>query len=137
MRGDKSAARAAFDSARATLDTIASRYPDYDGSKHAAHGLALAGLGLRRDALNDALWIQDSVEFRGEKTLQSILREFRAQIFAHAGEPDLALDEIEHLLAEPSLTSVHTLRLDPIWDPIRKHPRFRALLAKYASEPVH
>jgi hypothetical protein len=42
-----------------------------------------------------------------------------------------ALDEIERLLAGPSWLSVHTLRLDPRWDPIRNHPRFTALLKKY------
>jgi serine/threonine-protein kinase len=135
MRGDTSAARAAFDSVRAGLDTMVD--PDWAGSRHAARGLALAGLGRHREALNDARWLRDSAVFRNAKFEEPILREYRARIFAHAGEPDLALDEIEHLLAEPSLTSVHTLRLDPIWDPIRKHPRFRALLAKYASEPVH
>jgi len=30
---------------------------------------------------------------------------------------------------------VHKLRLDPRWDPIREHPRFKALLAKYGSVP--
>ena len=50
---------------------------------------------------------------------------------AQAGEVDAALDEIEELLAGPGFLSVHTLRLDPRWDPIREHPRFQALLAKY------
>jgi hypothetical protein len=38
---------------------------------------------------------------------------------------------IERLLEKPSFLSVHTLRLDPRWDPIRDHPRFKALLAKH------
>ncbi len=50
-----------------------------------------------------------------------------------AGEVDAALDEIEQLLAGPGYVSVHTLRLDPRWDPIREHPRFQALLAKYEN----
>jgi hypothetical protein len=57
----------------------------------------------------------------------------RALILAQAGEDDAALDEIERLLAGPSLLSVHTLQLDPLWDPIRDHPRFKTLLAKYGS----
>ncbi len=57
----------------------------------------------------------------------------RARILAQAGELDAALDEIEQLLAGPGYLSVHTLRLDPRWDPIRAHPRFQALLAKYDS----
>jgi hypothetical protein len=46
--------------------------------------------------------------------------------------------EIERLLAGPSYDiSVHTLRLDPRWDPIRDDPRFQALLKKYdPPQPV-
>jgi hypothetical protein len=44
-----------------------------------------------------------------------------------------ALDEIERLLSKPSDFSVHMMRLDPRWDPIRDHPRFKALLAKYGA----
>lgn len=59
--------------------------------------------------------------------------EDRARILAQAGEADAALDEIERLLAGPSWLSVHTLRLDPHWDPIPDHPRFQALLVKYGE----
>ena len=53
------------------------------------------------------------------------------------GDADAATDEIERLLSRPSLVSVHTLRLDPRWDPIRNDPRFQALLVKYAEpKPV-
>ena len=43
------------------------------------------------------------------------------------------LDEIEQLLGGPGYLSVHTLRLDPRWDPIREHPRFQALLAAHQN----
>ncbi len=53
----------------------------------------------------------------------------RARILAQVGEVDAALDEVERLVNGPAWLSTHTLRLDPLWDPIRKHPRFIALLA--------
>ena len=59
---------------------------------------------------------------------------------AGLGRRDGALGEarwirqIERLLAGPSWLSVHTLRLDPLWDPIREHPRFKTLLAKYGGQ---
>ena len=49
------------------------------------------------------------------------------------GEYDAALDEIEYLLSIPSWYSVHSLRLDPDYDPLRDHPRFQALLEKYGG----
>jgi len=53
-----------------------------------------------------------------------------AQIAAHAGDPDLALEQIRQLLVMPIgvAMSVERLRLDPIWDPLRKDARFQALL---------
>lgn len=62
--------------------------------------------------------------------------EDRARILAQAGDAEAALDEIARLLAGPSWLSVHTLRLDPRWDPIREHPRFKALLANYDAPAV-
>lgn len=53
----------------------------------------------------------------------------RALILVQAGEADMAVDELERLRAGPSGVSVHMLRLDPLWDPIRSHPRFQRLLA--------
>ncbi|MCH7489274.1 MAG: hypothetical protein IID05_01145 [Gemmatimonadetes bacterium] len=55
--------------------------------------------------------------------------EERARILAQVGEVDAALDEVERLVNRPSWLSTHTLQLDPLWDPIRTHPRFIALLA--------
>ena len=54
-------------------------------------------------------------------------------ILAQIVEPQTAIDELERLLAGPALVSVHTLRLDPRWDPIREQPRFSAWLVKYAN----
>ena len=42
-----------------------------------------------------------------------------------------ALDLIKNLLSIPSDLSVTLLRLDPIWDTLRHHPSFQALLEEY------
>ncbi len=132
LRGDDGAAQAAFDSARVLLDSVLAALPD-DWRVHAARGLALAGLGRRQEALREARWLEQSVVYREDAYFGRLVAEERARILAQAGEVDGALDEIEELLAGPGFLSVHMLRLDPRWDPIREHPRFKALLTKYEN----
>jgi TolB-like protein/Flp pilus assembly protein TadD len=132
LRGNRPAARAAFDSARVLLDSVMRERPD-DWRVHAARGLALAGLGRRAEALSEADWLRQSVVYRDDAFDGPNLAEDRALILAQAGDADAALDEIQRLLAVPSYVSVHTLRLDPRWDPIRDQLRFQALLKKYGG----
>jgi tetratricopeptide (TPR) repeat protein len=135
LRGNQAMARAAFDAARLRSDSDLSRYPD-DWTGHAARGLALAGLGRREEALREARWLQQSARYREDAFSGPMLAEDRARILAQAGDAEAALDEIDRLLGGPSFLSVHTLQLDPRWDPIRHHPRFKALLAKYGAAAV-
>jgi TolB-like protein/Tfp pilus assembly protein PilF len=59
-----------------------------------------------------------------------------AFIYVLVGEYDAALDAIEHLLSIPSRFSVPLLRLDPRWDPLRDHARYKALLRRHGFEPA-
>ena len=133
LRGDDVAAQAAFDSARVLLDSVLVALPD-DWRVHVARGLALAGLGRRQGALREARWLEQSVVYREDAYDGPSVAENRARILAQAGEVDAALDEIEQILTGPGWLSVHRLRLDPRWDPIRDHPRFQALLERYAED---
>ena len=128
LRGDQAAARAAFDSARVRLDSRLREFPD-EWQAHYARGMALAGLGRRGEALRGARWLQQSGVYREDPFDGPAVAESRALILAQLGDADGACVEIERLLAGPSDLTVHGLRLYPLWDPIREHPRFKALLA--------
>ena len=132
LRADHPAMVAAFDSARVLLDSVVKEL-EGDWRVHAARGMALAGLGRKDGALQEARWLQQSVIYRHDAFDRPVLAEDRGRILAQVGETEAALDEIHRLLTAPSLFSVHSLRLDPLWDPIRDHPRFKALLAKYTQ----
>jgi eukaryotic-like serine/threonine-protein kinase len=129
LRGDHLAARVEFESARALLDSAVLEAPD-DPRVHAARGLALAGLGRHHEALREARWLEQSEIYQNDTYEGPMWAEQRARILAQLGEAEAALDEIEGLLSRPSWLSVHMLRLDPLLDPIRGHPRFQALLTR-------
>jgi hypothetical protein len=54
--------------------------------------------------------------------------------YTMVGEYDKALDQIERLLSIPALFSVHTLRLDPRFDPLRDHPRYKKIMDEYSGD---
>jgi hypothetical protein len=47
------------------------------------------------------------------------------------GDLDNALALLDRSLQTPSGVTIHELRLDPIWDPLRAHPRFQQMLTKF------
>jgi TolB-like protein/class 3 adenylate cyclase len=51
-----------------------------------------------------------------------------ARAYAWAGNADAAFDQIERMRKFPWDYKLHNFRLDPVWDPIRKDPRFQKLL---------
>jgi serine/threonine-protein kinase len=132
LRGDEGAARTSFASALTVLVRARPTASQLAGW-HAWRGLALAGLGRKAEALAEARWVERSVAYREDRSAGPAVAELRAQILTQAGEAAAALDEIERLLPGPGLLTVHILRLSPVWDPIREHPRFKALLVKYAD----
>jgi len=60
-----------------------------------------------------------------------------ARVLAHFGEEDRVIDLLEEILPAPSWLSVPVLEIDPTWDRLRDHPRFQALLEKYADDVEH
>ena len=54
-----------------------------------------------------------------------------AYVYTIAGEYDKACDELETIRSVPALVSAKWLRVEPLFDPLRDHPRFQELLEKY------
>jgi serine/threonine-protein kinase len=123
-------ARAAFQRERDRLEHLLHETPD-DFSLHSALGLCLAGVGQRDEAIREgrrAIELlpisKDAVYGHG-----SVLT--LAEIYTIVGEPELACEQLETLLAVPSTISVPMLKLDPRWLPLRGNPRFQALLDRF------
>jgi len=41
---------------------------------------------------------------------------------------------LDQSLQTPSGITLHQLRLDPLWDPLRPDPRFQQMLAKFGAQ---
>jgi TolB-like protein/Tfp pilus assembly protein PilF len=132
--GDDAAARAHFDSARVVLESLARETPadliwTAQGSLQSGLGVALAALGRKEEAIRYGREGLDAVLRVGDALTAPMRRAELAEIYVVTGEHQLALDELERLLAEPGWTSPALLRIDPIWAPLRAEPRFRRLTA--------
>jgi len=59
--------------------------------------------------------------------------EFLASVYAVFGDSEAAVEILDRLLTTPynQAITVERLRLDPLLDPIRDHPRFQAMLDKH------
>ena len=131
-QGDKEKAHAAFEQARIVAERLVRDAPD-DPGRHAQLGVVLAGLGKKEDAINEGkkaveLLPESEDAFDGPQATAAL-----AEIYAWVGEHDEALRLLDHLLTVPSGLTVSTLQIDPTWDPLRKDPRFQALIDKYAA----
>src|SRR5215831_756086 len=134
LQGDKPQAQTEFEQARIISEKLLQEAPE-DPARHAQHGLILAALGRKQEAIAEGKHAvellpesQDAMD--GPKNAASL-----AEIYALTGEADEALRLIDHLLQVPNGLTVPTLKLDPAWDPLRKDPRFQALVDSYSANP--
>jgi serine/threonine-protein kinase len=121
------AARAQFDSARTILEAMTRERPD-DAFFSSELAVAYAGLGLADEAVRTGRRAVEMLPPSKDAMDGTDPLAYLAQVYLMVGEHERAIEQFEVLLADPGWLSAHWLRLDPIWDPLRDHPRFQALL---------
>jgi serine/threonine-protein kinase len=101
-----------------------------EGAWRSYLGQAYAGLGRKGDALAEAEMAIEILPVSRDAVSGEIVQMNVARIFSMTGELDLAVEVLESMASVPGLLAPtpHTLRLDPSWDSLRDHPRFRRLL---------
>src|SRR5438132_574727 len=132
-QGDKEKARIALEHARAVAEKLVREAPQ-DPNRHGQLGLILAALGQKEEAIKEGkraveLLPESQDAFDGPQATASL-----AQIYAWTGEFNEAFRLLDHLLVVPNGVAVPLLKVDPMWDPLRKDPRFQALIEKYAAK---
>jgi len=109
---------------------------------HAMLGIAFAFLGRKEDAIREGKRAVEIYPVSKDHVSGPYYIAYLARIYSLCGEGEQAIGQIEYLMSIPfggfwplaNDLTVTTLRLDPIWDPIRQHPRFQQLLKKYATD---
>jgi tetratricopeptide (TPR) repeat protein len=121
-----------FDSARVYLETIPSDGTYHYASAQGELALAYARLGYTEKAVSAAMTGIRLMEH--DKMAVSTALYSLALVHIIIGQPEKAIDELETLLSSPSWLSSNWLKLNPLFDPLRDHPRFQALIEKYEKE---
>jgi TolB-like protein/Tfp pilus assembly protein PilF len=130
---DEAGARAAFLKAKDLVEAQLKKSPD---SPNLRIQLAkvLAYLGEKDAALTEArrateILPESKDAFGGPEITAGV-----AEVCGIVGENARAIELLDGLLARPSPVTVALLKLSPAWDPLRKDPRFQALIDKYSAK---
>ncbi len=103
-----------------------------DERLHSALGIQYAGLGEKEKAIRE-----------GEKGIELLPLEKEAWrgyyrqldmaiIYLMVGEYNKSFDLLEYLLSIPGTLNVNTVKLDPVYDPLRNLPGYKTLIGKYS-----
>jgi TolB-like protein/class 3 adenylate cyclase/Tfp pilus assembly protein PilF len=124
--GQHEAAQQMFERAlreiKPTPDTVVR--PDANGQPSLL-ALAYAGLNEKEKALQQAA--QAVKDYEGDAVNQPPAEAVLAQIQARFGDIDSAIAALPRLLEVPAGITVADLKFNPLWDPLRKDPRFQKL----------
>ena len=134
LKGDAANVRSYAEEARKAFEDQLRAAPE-DAQLHALHGLALAYLGKKNEAIREGERAVALLPMTRDAYLGPYLEHQLVRIDILAGEPEKALDHLEPLLRIPYLLSPGWLRIDPNFDPLRKYPRFQKLTRAGGSSP--
>ncbi len=133
-RGNESAARAAFNSARSELSQTVQNQPDYAAAL-CALGVIDAVLGNKEEAIREGERAVELTPVSKNAIEGATLVRYLAVIYAWTGEKDRAIQRLAETTYLPgSHISYGYLQLHPLWDPLRRDPRFEAIVASLAPK---
>ena len=131
--GDDTAARTALVKAKNILEAQLKQKPD-DPDLHVGFAKILAWLGEKDAAVAEAkravdLRPESKDAFQGPEITEQV-----AQVYTILGDNARAIELLDALLSRPSEVTLHALKVNPAWDPLRNDAGFQALFAKYAGK---
>ena len=135
LKGEAGPVRAAYFEAEKQLLPMLER-PNEKADGQSYLGLVYAGLGQKEAALQAGRAAVEALPMSRDPIVGAFYLERLARTEAQVGETASALEHLDALMSRAGgeTVSIATLRIDPVWDPLRKDSRFEALLAKYATD---
>jgi serine/threonine-protein kinase len=131
FRHDVAAERAQADSARPLLERRRRARPD-DEKNLAILGLGYSRLGRHEEAIRVAERAVELLPVEKDAVSGPFLQSNLAIVYMAAGRHDRAIAVLQRLLDVPGWITPAELRADPIWTPLRRHPRFKSLASELA-----
>jgi serine/threonine protein kinase/tetratricopeptide (TPR) repeat protein len=130
--GQAEQSRGALENAQQTLEQELKEHPN-DARIRSSLGMVYAALNRREEAIREGKLAVELLPVSLDALHGPSQVEALAMIYMLVGDHEAALDKIEYLLSIPSSMTAPFLRIDPQWDPLREHPRFHKLMAKYSK----
>src|SRR5262249_31666020 len=121
FQGERTKAAAAFEHARVIAEQLVQESPA-DAPRRAVLGEILAALGKKNEAIAEGKRASELLPESEDAYDGPNISGALATIYAWSGEPDAAIDLLDHLLQLPNGITVPLLKLDPAWDPLRQNP---------------
>jgi TolB-like protein/Tfp pilus assembly protein PilF len=132
-RSEVALARDAFTRARKEIEGVISQQPDY-AQALCALGMIDAALGNKEDAIREGRRAVELLPVTKDSIDGAQLVQYLAVIYAGVGEKDFALEQLRIASSIPGYLSYGSLRLDPLWDPLRGNPDFEKIVASLAPK---
>ena len=134
LRGDESAARVAFNSARKELNQTVRNQPNYAAAL-CALGVVDAVIGNKADAIREGERALELSPVNKNAIEGATLVRYLTIIYAWTGEKDRAIERLTETTQLPgSHISYGYLCLHPLWDPLQGDPRFEAIVDSLAPK---
>jgi len=131
--GHSDEARATFTRAAAAMKPTPDSVVVIDARNLPCHlAWVYAGLGEKEKALEQAR--HAITDYDNDALVKPFADASLAIVQAQTGDIDSAIAALPHLLEVPSGETCGDLRLNPLWDPLRKDPRFQKLCSGQLSE---
>jgi TolB-like protein/Tfp pilus assembly protein PilF len=133
LRGQVATAKDAFTRARKEIEGVVSQQPDY-AQALCALGMIDAVLGNKEDAIREGRRAVELLPVTKDSIDGAQLVQYLAMIYAWVGQKDFAFEQLRIATSIPGYLSYGSLRLDPLWDPLRGDPGFEKIVASLAPK---